>query len=210
MQISSETPPDEVRCPECGSDAPRIAITVPFVFNQGGWEMADPEPTAHDWPSDNDRAYCHECDWHGVACELKRVYFHTHVLAFARQEKMDITTSAQVTFKTEDSLTDEQLLKRLTAALTEWATHSQKGYKAWEDSCNDFNVGDLAHWLDDNASELDRTEPGYYLAKQGLHFVDLRIGDYSQHWPFDAVLMNGDDIPVPDEEAVDEAADAET
>jgi hypothetical protein len=82
---------------------------------------------------------------------------------------------------------DADVFKRaLGDALTTWMCTTADGEKAWDDSVQDFNIGDLVHYDIGASSVL-----GGILTKAGI--FDLSIDVYSLdgvdcHWHFDDVL----------------------
>lgn len=79
-----------------------------------------------------------------------------------------------------------QILQPLTAAITQWINETKAGKDAWRDSCEDFNVGDLATCLED--AELKAR-----LKARGVHELEIRLimdGDQQEGWIYDTVLVD--------------------
>lgn len=81
---------------------------------------------------------------------------------------------------------DSRFRDALTSALSEWVAKTTAGRRAWKDSSQDFNVGDLSHWQSEKSLQP-------YLEKQGIRH--LRVETFSEdfvcsHWSYDTVLVN--------------------
>lgn len=103
-------------------------------------------------------------------------------------------TFAVVTWKATTSsfptgVPANKLCVAIIAAVTEWVMTTEDGKKAWENSSNDFNIGDLSANLSD-----DPTDPlNVLLAKQGI--TGLEITTYNDtdgdlDWTYDTVLVD--------------------
>lgn len=81
-------------------------------------------------------------------------------------------------------MTKEQVLERVQEAVTDWILESQDGMKAWQDSCEDFNIGDMSTYMDE---ELVRC-----LAGRGILAPNLLSPDDSAcpAWNYDTVLAD--------------------
>ncbi|ADC73220.1 hypothetical protein TK90_2734 (plasmid) [Thioalkalivibrio sp. K90mix] len=108
------------------------------------------------------------------------------ILYFARQEGMEITTTAELAIETRHSdESDEALLQRLIRGLTRWAIETDEGRKEWAMSVEDFNVGDLA-----NAAGSEQVER--FLSQEGISIVRVDTADCSSRFDFDTVLVDAD------------------
>lgn len=98
-----------------------------------------------------------------------------------------------------DLLGHRKFLAALKRAITKWVKSTEEGKKAFEYSCEDFNVGDLS-------SYTDSPYLTYYLHEEGIH--ELEISAYASdsgnmNWNYDTPLCNADEL----EEMMDEAKD---
>lgn len=67
-----------------------------------------------------------------------------------RQAKDELIFATVKAMATGPAATGEvSFLQALTHAVTEWVKSSMVGAKAWVDSRQDFNVGDLRLWMSD-------------------------------------------------------------
>lgn len=66
-----------------------------------------------------------------------------HQMALTRVEKMQVT-AAYVEFYTEEPTDDKKTFQVLSDAVTQWVKKTTRGAEAWEASCEDMNIGDLA------------------------------------------------------------------
>lgn len=79
-----------------------------------------------------------------------------------------------------------QILQPLTAAVTQWINETKAGRDAWRDSCEDFNVGDLAACLED--AELKAR-----LKALGVNDLEINLimdSDQQEGWVYDTVLVD--------------------
>ena len=70
-------------------------------------------------------------------------------------------------------------------AVTGWVKHTTAGQVAWKQSKNDFNVGDLADYTNDDALKS-------YLHKEGIQALNIAIEDLDceMEWAFDTILVD--------------------
>lgn len=114
---------------------------------------------------------------------MNKVEFHAH------RDSYDESTYAVVTASVEnDALrTEGAFLDALIGALSRWVRETQTGRDAWEESSEDFNVGDLSNYHGDPSLTP-------ILADVGI--MDLRVKVYSADrstWTFDTVLIEEND-----------------
>ena len=89
----------------------------------------------------------------------------------------------------EESLKSAVFLESLRRAITRWINGTARGKEAWEESCEDFNIGDLG-----NEFPLDETLIGF-LADEGISNLKLdTYGGGSRDWVRDSHLFNELDI----------------
>jgi hypothetical protein len=82
-----------------------------------------------------------------------------------------------------DSSDADTFLEALKKAFTAW-TQTDIGRKAWDNSCEDFNIGDLEHENFDNDTELYQL-----LIESGIHDLTIETVSCDKHsWKFDTVL----------------------
>lgn len=60
----------------------------------------------------------------------------------------------------------EDFLPALKRAVTNWVCSTSQGKKAWEDSSENFNIGDLANCTGDSTLKP-------YLAKEGITYLEI-------------------------------------
>lgn len=98
----------------------------------------------------------------------------------------DETTFAIVTVRqTADVKTARQLVSRIQAAVTAWMQNTPEGKDALDETCHDYNVGDLAN-------DLGEPSLSRYLEAQGLLEVEIEIysdEDYQDNWSYDTRLF---------------------
>lgn len=104
----------------------------------------------------------------------------------SREESTFATIEALVVgFEPEEA----RFLQNLKEALAHWMRSTPEGKAAWERSCEDFNIGDLAGEDFSEGSVL-----GSILAAHGITNLDITIS--SQHkahgWTYDTVLIGTD------------------
>jgi len=110
------------------------------------------------------------------------------IIPFIREEGlMDLIKV--ITYK---KMTSASIIQAFKKCLTWWVKNTEEGHKAWQDSCGDFNVGDLAMWED----IVNTSMPHSKLTANGI--VDWKIiecGDPSDIISFDKILVNYKDLP---------------
>lgn len=113
----------------------------------------------------------------------------TKTLAFVRVEDGEPTTVGILVLGVAyDGMTDEDALKRLRGAITDWVNQSEEGAKAWKESSQDFNIGDLAHH--DSSPTLGR-----HLERHGIFYLTLEVADpRPRAIEYDAKLVNEDGV----------------
>lgn len=112
-----------------------------------------------------------------------------------RIEGYSVSTIAFVKARIENPrLKNEQdFLLSLKRAVTNWINASETGIRAWKETSQDFNVGDLAQWIGDEALVEQ-------LRLQGIFDLDVEAMNVSHvNWLFDTVLANSDLIEEKDE-----------
>ena len=83
--------------------------------------------------------------------------------------------------------TKDEALQRLTRAIDHWIQKSDEGGKAWAESSEDFNVGDLVGYLD----QCGRAVPSlqHYLDLEGIARIkDLFVLTNSGQESYDRIL----------------------
>jgi hypothetical protein len=103
----------------------------------------------------------------------------------------DETTLAVVEAKVVAGLTeDTAFLAALKKALTKWQQTTDEGKEAWEESSEDFNVGDLSNY------ELRKGTLRKLLAERGINKLEIDIKSRSGGmgasigaWSYDTVLI---------------------
>ena len=69
--------------------------------------------------------------------------------------------------------TKDEALQRLTRAIDHWIQKSDEGGKAWAESSEDFNVGDLAGYLDQCGKAVPSLQ--HYLELEGIARIKDRF-----------------------------------
>ena len=86
--------------------------------------------------------------------------------------------------------TKDEAMRRLTRAIEQWIGNTQEGRKAWAESSEDFNVGDLAGYL--NRSGKAVASPQHYLDQEGIARIkDLFVLTNSGQESYDRILAFG-------------------
>lgn len=99
-----------------------------------------------------------------------------------------------------DGIDSSRFKSNLTAALTKWAKTTEEGRDAWDESSQDFNVGDLS-----NADYEDNPLKAI-LAEFGIKNLSVSVysDDDSPTWGYDDVLIDGDAIAAADDDEQDD------
>ena len=69
--------------------------------------------------------------------------------------------------------TKDEALQRFTRAIDHWIQKSDEGGKAWAESSEDFNVGDLAGYLDQCGKAVPSLQ--HYLELEGIARIKDRF-----------------------------------
>jgi len=83
-----------------------------------------------------------------------------------------------------------QLLKRFVEAVTAWVRNTQEGKEAYDQSDQDYNVGDLAN-------DIDQPSLAPYLEAHGLLDLEIDIysdDDFQNNWTSDTHLVNAEKL----------------
>jgi hypothetical protein len=120
---------------------------------------------------------------------------HTKYIPFVREEDGKSTTYAilKVVLKPKDAtLSNKAIVGYLTVLITMWIAETKEGRKAWQQSCGDFNIGDLAQV----EQEFKSWVPHSQLTAVGIQdFEILGIEDGDNPIYFDKVLVNQNNLP---------------
>lgn len=103
-----------------------------------------------------------------------------HTIAFTRVNNFFRPTDiALVTFSTTKELPEGATpLTTLKWACQMWEENTSEGKEAYQESCEDFNIADLAQHADPNL-----------LSEWGIHDLAIDIVDFDQQANFDTHLM---------------------
>lgn len=108
------------------------------------------------------------------------------VRAVVLRTSQDESTLAIVTVRKTDTVNHpDQLLNLFRTAVTQWVRETEEGAKAYEDSSEDFNIGDLAQ-------EMPNPQLQYFFNGQGLFDIKIEIianSDYQDDWTYDTHLV---------------------
>ena len=102
-----------------------------------------------------------------------------------RRSADENTCAAVIAYTEKNSRADRDFLGAVKAALADWRNKTDDGKRAWRQSAEDFNVGDLSIELRDSGLVAE-------LARQGVHklFVETFVdSEPVQNWDFDTKLM---------------------
>ena len=91
---------------------------------------------------------------------------------------IEITTAAN---------TKGEAMQRLTQAIQQWIRDTEEGRKAWAESSEDFNIGDLAGYLDGCGRAVPSLQ--HYLELEGIvRIKDLFVLTDSEQESYDRIL----------------------
>ncbi|MGR5448545.1 hypothetical protein ACP3V3_01930 [Vibrio sp. PNB22_3_1] len=108
-------------------------------------------------------------------------------ILFTRHEKCQLSTYGILEISHDQNSNSNVLIEKLKSAVTKWIKETPQGKIAWNHSCNDLNVGDLASY--ENEPTL-----APYLKEQGIQLKFLSMNDDANHFDFDLVLANYEEI----------------
>ena len=88
---------------------------------------------------------------------------------------------------TTDARTKGEAMQRLTRAIDQWIRNTDEGREAWAESSEDFNVGDLAGYLDRCGKAVASLQ--HYLKREGIARIkDLFVLTESEPESYDRIL----------------------
>jgi hypothetical protein len=105
-------------------------------------------------------------------------------IAFVRQEGVRATTVAMLTVWSPLAGPDE-IVKAIKNGMGRWVVTSERGKQAWEETCQDLNVGDL---LGQGYSQ-DRALAAI-LREECVVIAEGVITDWNEAWSYDTVLVS--------------------
>lgn len=118
--------------------------------------------------------------------EAKVSYRHNTIVL---RNSMDEITFADVSCMTVGKqMTDPELRDAISEAVLNWRNNSEEGKAAWEESCEDFNIGDLVDYVQ------YAIEPNLQKELEAVGVEDLHIDTHSfaahlpTKWSYDEVL----------------------
>lgn len=115
---------------------------------------------------------------------------HSKAMTILRSSNEEITF-AVLTCETEREMNDTQALEAFRKGITKWMRETLEGGRAWKESCEDFNIGDLSSYVGEYA---DNKYLHLYLEAEGIHHVEIEIHSVCQEasraWTYDTVLRN--------------------
>jgi hypothetical protein len=83
--------------------------------------------------------------------------------------------------------TKDEVMQRLTRAIEQWIGNTQEGRKAWLESSEDFNIGDLAGYLNGRGKAVPSLQR--YLDQEGIARIrDLFALTNSEQESYDRIL----------------------
>jgi hypothetical protein len=80
-------------------------------------------------------------------------------------------------------------LEAVRTAVTHWINTSLEGYEAWQQSCEDLNIGDLANHEQSSLLQSSLNAVGIF----GFR-IELTNTSPNDDWQFDSLLVNWDDV----------------
>jgi len=88
---------------------------------------------------------------------------------------------------TTEANTKDEVMQRLTRAIEQWIGNTQEGRKAWLESSEDFNIGDLAGYLNGRGKAVPSLQR--YLDQEGIARIrDLFALTNSEQESYDRIL----------------------
>lgn len=112
---------------------------------------------------------------------MKTVY-----VPLIRQEGVEITTVSIIKFVVTDKTNESKVINKLTNVITQWVNNTEEGKKAWDDSSEDFNVGDLSSYEDIIKKTMSKE-----LMKTGIYDFEIVMqGDSKEVINFDTILVD--------------------
>jgi hypothetical protein len=119
----------------------------------------------------------------------------SHDLAFIRRRGLGELSNlwvVRITLTDPESDKDDAL-RALKAAVTDWVVETKEGDAAWEQSCEDFNIGDFFCYVTTNLRE--------FLARHGVADIELRyqLGE-GEDVSFDELLVDASRLPEDQDE----------
>ena len=83
--------------------------------------------------------------------------------------------------------TKDEAMQRLSRAIEQWIGNTKEGRKAWAESSKDFNVGDLAGYLNGSGKAVASLQ--HYLDQEGIARIrDLFVLTNSEQESYDRIL----------------------
>jgi hypothetical protein len=103
-------------------------------------------------------------------------------IMFVRNDSFGVSNYGFICVESKESDKKEVLLAKLNLALNEWMETTDEGAKAWSQSSEDFNIGDLCHvYTSDSLIAC--------LLKQDIS-IDIEMGDQDACASYDTVLAS--------------------
>lgn len=114
----------------------------------------------------------------------------TYTYAFVRTERHEVDALAvlRLTALSDSIQSKEDALETLEYCLVEWAKTTVDGWRAYESSSRDFNIGDLSMAWPDQGLRL-------ILERSGLAIDSLETVEPTGTQTFDRHLIDGDEVP---------------
>ena len=83
--------------------------------------------------------------------------------------------------------TKDEAIQRRTRAVEQWISNTQEGRKAWAESSEDLNIGDLAGYLNGSGKAVPSLQR--YLEQEGIsRLKDLFVLTNSEQESYDRIL----------------------
>jgi hypothetical protein len=158
------------------------SITIGSLALESSVQSAENQPNQHqkEWLADTKKG--NRMSYESTSRTRMRA-----VKFIVRRDSDDEETYAIITARVENPklAKDSVFLEHLGAALSKWAKETKEGKKAYEDSREDFNVGDLAgHCSDESLTP--------FLSKNGIHELDVDVNceKSCRIWSYDTILID--------------------
>lgn len=110
-------------------------------------------------------------------------------LTFTRKYDTKLEAFAIIEIQSIKTIDRDQALVKLKTATTQWALNTESGHKALEYAGGDLNIGDLASYIEEDASLQD----SFNKLGLSLSVVSVNKGELittEQAIPYDTVLIN--------------------
>jgi hypothetical protein len=110
----------------------------------------------------------------------------THEITFVRHDP-DVFSMARLKLVALRKFPDkEAVVRALTSAVTDWIIETDEGKEEWEDSSEDFNIGDL------DTAMTEKLPP--FLMRHGIQYIEIDMMSGLDEQNYDRVLVNREQV----------------